>query len=377
MTATLPATARRAPVATPPARRSPVRASLAAGASAVDYGSHRFSPPDAAPGIRWGVLGAGWIADVFARSLLGHTRSRIHAVASRDSHRSNLYARTYDVPTVRSGEGAYERLVADDAVDAIYIATPHAFHRDHALLALAAGKPVLVEKAFTRNAAEAREVLNAARSSGLFAMEAMWTRFLPHMVEARRLVNEGAIGDVVHVSADFGGSPVYDPASKNFDPALAGGALLDLGVYPINLIHDFLGAPESVRAIGALAPTGVDLRETIIMEFRDRTAMGLALSTFEVDTSRLASITGTAGRIDFGREWYGPSSFTLHREGRKALEFRQDTPLGWQYQLAEVARCIADGRIESAIMPHSATLEVMQVMDEARAQLGVTYPGEA
>jgi hypothetical protein len=119
------------------------------------------------------------------------------------------------------------------------------------------------------------------------------------------------------------------------------------------------------------------VRETIIMEFRDATAMGLALSTFEVDTARLASITGTKGRIDFGREWYGPSSFSLHREGRKTLDFRQDIPLGWQYQLAEVARCIADGRVESAIMPHSATLEVMSVMDEARSQLGVVYPGEA
>lgn len=370
MTATLPAAAR-------PASSGVLAPALARKATTAEAAVHRLASPASAPGVRWGVLGAGWIADVFARSVLGHTKSRIQAIASRDSHRSNVYARTYDVPTVRSGDGAYERLVTDDAVDAVYIATPHAFHMEHALLAIAAGKPVLVEKAFARNAIEAAHILDAARDAGVFAMEAMWTRFLPHMVESRRLVAEGAIGDVVHVSADFGGSPVYDPASKNFDPALGGGALLDLGVYPIHLIHDFLGAPDSVRAIGALAPTGVDVRETIILNYQGREAMGLALSTFEVETSRLASINGTRGRIDFGREWYGPAGFSLTRDGRKSLEFRQDVPLGWQYQVAEVARCLADGRTESAIMPHAATLDVMHVMDEARRQLGVVYPGEA
>jgi len=342
----------------------------------IDAARHRFAPAASAPALRWGVLGAGWIADVFARSTLGHTASTIQSIASRDAHRGRVYAHKYGAATVRSGEGAYERLVEDPNVDAVYIATPHAFHKEHALLAIAAGKPVLVEKAFTRNASEAAEVISAARAAGVFCMEAMWTRFLPHMVEARRMVAEGAIGDIVHVSADFGGAPEYDPTSKNFDPALAGGALLDLGVYPINLIHDFLGAPHSIRAIGALAPTGVDLRETVVLDYPDRRAMGTALSTFEVNTSRLATISGTAGRIDFGREYYGPTGFTLTRAGRRPFEFSQDTPLGWQFQIAEVARCVADGRLESDVMPHSATLDVMDVLDAARRQLGVTYPGE-
>lgn len=337
---------------------------------------HRLAKPDTAPALRWGVLGAGWIADVFGRSTLGHTRSTIQSVASRDAHRGNLYAKKFDVDTVRSGDGAYERLVEDPTVDAIYIATPHALHRDHALLAIAAGKPVLVEKAFTRNAAEAREVIDAARAAGVFVMEAMWTRFLPHMVEARRLVADGAVGRVVHVSADFGGSPEYDPQHRNFNPDLAGGALLDLGVYPVNMVHDFLGAPEAVRAIGALAPTGVDLRETVIMDFPSRRAQGTALSTFEVDTARLATISGTEGRIDFGREYYAPTTFTLTRAGRRQLDFTAEVPLGWQYQVAEVARCVRAGATESAVMPHAATLEVMEVLDEARRQLGVVYPGE-
>ena len=337
---------------------------------------HRLAPPQSAPGLRWGVIGAGYIADIFAKSVNGHTQSRIHSIASRDSHRSNIYAKKHGVPNVRAGDNAYERLVADPDIDAVYIATPHGMHRDHALLAIAAGKPVLVEKAFTRNGAEAREVLDAARAAGTFVMEAVWTRFLPHMVEARRLVAEGEIGELVHVSADFGGSPEYDPQHRNFNPDLAGGALLDLGVYPINFIHDFLGAPSAVRAIGALAPTGVDLRETVLMDYADRRAQGTALSTFEVDTARLATISGTRGRIDCGHDYYGPTSFTLHRDGRRAFEFSQNTPLGWQYQVAEVARCVTEGRTESSVMPHSATLEVMDVMDEARRQLGVVYPGE-
>lgn len=338
--------------------------------------THRFVAPEAAPPLRWGVIGAGHIAEVFAESVLGHTQSRIVAIASRDSHRSNLYAKRHGVDTVRSGDGGYERLVEDAAVQAVYIATPHVFHRDHALLAIAAGKHVLVEKAFCRNEAEAREVVDAARDAGVFVMEAMWTRFLPHMVEARRLIAEGVIGSIVHVSADFGGSPEYDPGSKNFDPALAGGSLLDLGVYPINLIHDFLGAPEAVTAVGALAPTGVDLRETVILNYPSRRAMGTAMSTFQVDTGRFASINGTLGRIDFGPGYFGPTNFTLVRAGRRDSTFEQRTPLGWQYQVAEVARCVAEGRLESDIMPHAATLEVLRVMDEARRQLGVAYPGE-
>jgi len=337
---------------------------------------HRLADPMEAPALRWGVIGAGWIADVFARSVQGHTRSTVQAIASRDAHRGNVYAQKFGVPTVRFGEGAYERVCADPSVDAIYIATPHGLHAEHAQLAITAGKPVLVEKAFTRNLAEASAVVEAARTAGVFLMEAMWTRFLPHMVEARRLVAEGALGELVHVSADFGGSPQYDPQGRNFNPALAGGALLDLGVYPVNFIHDFLGAPHAVRALGALAPTGVDLRETILLDYPERKAMGTALSSFAADTARLATISGTEGRIDFGHDYYGPTGFSLVRAGRRELAFSQTTQLGWQYQVAEVARCVHAGASESAVMPLSATLEVMAVLDAARAQLGVAYPGE-
>ncbi|MGC4175435.1 Gfo/Idh/MocA family protein [Demequina sp.] len=337
---------------------------------------HRLAEPIEAPPLRWGVIGAGWIADVFARSVLGHTRSTVQAIASRDAHRGNLYAAKFDVPTVRFGDGAYSRVCEDPEVDAIYIATPHGLHFEHALLAIAAGKPVLVEKAFTRNLREADAVVAAARDAGVFLMEAMWTRFLPHMVEARRLVSEGLLGELVHVSADFGGSPEYDPASRNFAPELAGGALLDLGVYPVNFIHDFLGAPGAVRALGALAPTGVDLRETIVLNYPERRAMGTALSSFAADTARLATISGTEGRIDFGHDYYGPAGFTMVRSGRRELVFSQRTELGWQYQVAEVARCVRAGALESEVMPLSATLDVMRVLDEARAQLGVVFPGE-
>ena len=338
--------------------------------------THRLAAPSTAPSLAWGIIGAGHIAGKFATSVLGHTTSTLAAVASRDSHRSNVFAKEYGIPRVRTGAGAYQRLVDDPAVEAVYVATPHAFHREHALMAIAAGKHVLVEKAFTRNAAEAREVIDAARAAGVFVMEAMWTRFLPHMVEARRLIADGAIGDIVHVSADFGGSVEYDPTHRAYDPALAGGAMLDLGVYPVNLIHDLLGAPISVTAVGALAPSGVDLRESIILNYPERRAQGTAMSTFVADTGRFASVTGTVGRIDFGPEYYGPASFTLTREGRRARDFAPRIELGWQYQVAEVARCIAEGRVESPVMSHDATIEVMDVLDAARSQLGVIYPGE-
>ena len=323
--------------------------------------------PLAAPELRWGILGAGGIAGRFAGEVPAHSSGRVVAVGSRDSGRAVAFADRHGIP---AAYGSYAELVAAPDVDAVYVATPHSEHREHALLAIEAGKPVLVEKAFTRNAAEAREVFAAAKERGVFVMEAMWTRFLPHMVAIRGLVTGGVIGEVIAVHADHGQRLDGDPAGRLLNPALAGGSLLDLGVYPVSFAHDILGVPDGVLAAGAVAAADVDGQEALVLRYGSR-AMAVCTATLWAATPARASISGTEGIIDIDGPFYGPTSFTLTR-GDEQMTVRPRHGAGFQYQAAEVA----DGLLESAVLGWDDTLEVLTTMDEARRQIGVSYPGE-
>jgi predicted dehydrogenase len=334
--------------------------------------------PREAPPIRWGILGAGHIASRFVTAVQQHTQGQVVAVGSRDRERGAAFAAAHRIGTghrIGAVHEGYAALVADPAVDVVYVATPHSEHREHALLAIAAGKHVLVEKAFTRNAHEAVEVIQAARAAGVFLMEAMWTRFLPHVAALRQVVERGEIGDVVRVEADFGGSPPYNPTDRNFNLALAGGALLDLGVYPIAFAQDLLGTPTGVTAVGTLAGTGVDVESTVTLGFEGR-AEAIARSSFLADTPRTAVVIGTDGRIDVDPEFYAPTTFTVTRRDGTRTRFEEPVEGGMQFEAAEVARCVAEGRVESPRMTWQSTLDVMRTLDAARARLGVVYPGE-
>ena len=334
--------------------------------------------PREAPPIRWGILGAGHIASRFVTAVQQHTQGQVVAVGSRNRERGAAFAAAHRIGTghrIGAVHEGYAALVADPAVDVVYVATPHSEHREHALLAIAAGKHVLVEKAFTRNAIEAAEVIQAARAAGVFLMEAMWTRFLPHVAALRQVVERGEIGDVVRVEADFGGSPPYNPTDPNFNPALAGGALLDLGVYPIAFAQDLLGTPTAVTAVGTLAGTGVDVESTVTLDFEGR-AEAVARSSFLADTPRTAVVIGTDGRIDVDPEFYAPTTFTVTRRDGTRTRFEEPVDGGMQFEAAEVARCIAAGRAESPRVSWQSTLDVMRILDAAREQLGVVYPGE-
>ena len=334
--------------------------------------------PREAPPIRWGIIGAGHIASRFVTAVQQHTQGQVVAVGSRNRERGAAFAAAHRIGTghrIGAVHEGYAALVADPAVDVVYVATPHSEHREHALLAIAAGKHVLVEKAFTRNAIEAAEVIQAARAAGVFLMEAMWTRFLPHVAALRRVIERGEIGDVVRVEADFGGSPPYNPTDPNFNPALAGGALLDLGVYPIAFAQDLLGTPTGVTAVGTLAGTGVDVESTVTLDFEGR-AQAIARSSFLADTPRTAVVIGTDGRIDVDPEFYAPTTFTVTRRDGTRTRFEEPVDGGMQFEAAEVARCIAAGRAESPRVSWQSTLDVMRTLDAARGQLGVLYPGE-
>ena len=324
-----------------------------------------------APPLRWGILGAGGIARTFARQVPSLSSGEVVAVGSRDAARAAAFAGEHGIPR---SHGGYADLVADDAVDAVYVATPHSEHRANALQAIEAGKHVLVEKAFTRSAAEAREVFAAARERGVFVMEAMWTRFLPHMVAVRHLVRSGAIGEVMSVHADHGQRLDHDPAGRLLNRDLAGGALLDLGVYPVSFAHDLLGTPEAVLAAGALTETDVDGQETVLLRY-GRRALAVCSATLWARTPCRATVSGSEGTIELDGPFYAPTEVTVTiGDERTTLPPLHEG--GFQYEAAEVARCVAAGRLESETLPWAETLAVLETMDEVRRQLGVTYPGE-
>lgn len=332
----------------------------------------RTEDPRTAPPIRWGILGAGGIASHFAATVSAKTRSQIVAVGSRNRDRAERFATAHGIPTTHVG---YRELVEDPQVDAVYVATPHSEHAEHALLAIRAGKHVLVEKAFTRNVAEAEGVFAAARAAGVFVMEAMWTRFLPHVAALHQMIDAGEIGEVVNLRADHGQAFAFDPKSRVFAPSLAGGALLDLGVYTVAWAHDFLGVPDAVTAVGRLTETGVDGQLSAILSYGERTQADLT-TTLWAKTPTTSSISGTEGFVRVDGDFYEPTKFTLVRRDGRVWTFDQPMPRGLQHEAAEVARCVAEGRTESDRMPWGDTLAVMRTMDEIRRQVGVVYPGE-
>jgi predicted dehydrogenase len=328
----------------------------------------RIEDPRTAPPLRWGILGAGDFAD----AVNAHTRAQLVAVGSRNRDRSERFATAHGIPTTHLG---YRDLVEDPQVDAVYVATPHSEHREHALLAIAAGKHVLVEKSFTRNAGEAEDVFAAAKAAGVFAMEAMWTRFLPHVAALHQIVDAGEIGEIVNLSADHGQWFAFNPTSRLFDPALAGGALLDLGVYPVSFAHDFLGVPDAVHATGTLTETGVDGQVSIVLSYGERTQATLS-TTLWAKTPTMASISGTEGFVTVAGNFYTPTSFRVQRTDGRVWTFDHPSPRGLQFEAAEVARRVAAGDTESPRLTWANTLEVMRTLDEVRAQIGLAYPGE-
>lgn len=336
--------------------------------------STRVPDPIDAPAIRWGVLAPGGIARDWTAALHARTSSRVTAVGSRSLERAQAFAADFGVTRAH---GSYESLVADTEVDAIYVASPHSEHHDHALLALNAGKPVLVEKAFTRNASEAAAVIETARARGLLTVEAMWTRFLPHIDVVRRCLEDGVLGEITTVEADHGQQLYPDGPRRMADPALAGGALLDLAIYPIAFAHLALGAFTTVRATGTLAETGVDASETVAV-LGPGGAIGTLSSTMCAKTPCTAAISGTAARVEIDGWFYQPNTVRLIDPDDRELD-RYESPSrehGLAYEAAEFARLLSAGKTESDLLPLDETLQLMRVLDEVRAQLGVAFPNE-
>src|SRR5256884_1404164 len=315
--------------------------------------------------LGWGLIGTGGIAETFAADLMFTNSGRPVAVGSRHMRSANQFADEFDIP---NRHASYEALVADPEVDVVYVATPHPLHHANALLALHAGKPVLVEKAFTMNAAEARDLVATARREGLFLMEAMWTRFLPHIAEIRRLLAEGALGEIVTVTADHGQWLARDPDFRLFAPELGGGALLDLGVYPVSFASMVLGKPDRIVTLIDPAFTGVDGQTSMLFGYASG-AQAVLTCTSSANSPTRGAIVGTEARIEIDGEVYGPTSFTLiSRTGDQTYFDAERVGRGLWYEAEAVAGCLREGLLESPLMPLDETVSIMQTMDAVLAR---------
>jgi predicted dehydrogenase len=322
--------------------------------------------------VRWGVVGPGGIATRFAEGMQLVPEGEIGAVASRSIDRADHFGDRFGVPT-RYGD--YESLAADAEVDAVYVATPHVRHEADTVMFIEAGKAVLCEKPFAINAQQARRMVEAARANGVFLMEAMWSRFLPAYRALGDVLGEGRIGEPLVVEADLGFPLPVMPDYRLFDRSLGGGALLDLGIYPVQLCTLVLGVPEHVLSDGVVGETEVDELVAAVLH-HPAGGLGVVKASIRVPLACGARIAGTDGWIELPPFMHCPEWIGIGGTGpveRIDAAFEGE---GLRFQVEEVHRCLADGTMESSVMPLDETVAIAGVLDAIRAPLGVVYPGE-
>ncbi|MFC8362788.1 Gfo/Idh/MocA family protein [Streptomyces griseorubiginosus] len=326
--------------------------------------------------VRWGILATGGIAAAFTADLVDLPDAEVVAVASRSEASAKAFAERFGIERAYGEWGA---LAEDADIDVVYVATPHSAHRAAAGLCLSAGRNVLCEKAFTLNVREAEELVGLAKDGGRFLMEAMWMYCNPLIRRLKALVEDGAIGEVRTVQADFGLAGPFPPAHRLRDPAQGGGALLDLGVYPVSFAHLLLGEPSDVVAKAVLSEEGVDLQTGALLSY-DGGALASLHCSLTGGTATIASVTGSLGRIDIPNGFFHPDRFVLHRDGRDPEEFAADPADGprnsLKHEAREVMRALRAGETESPLVPLEGTLAVMRTLDAVRDRIGVRYPGE-
>ncbi|WP_313175126.1 Gfo/Idh/MocA family oxidoreductase [Massilia sp.] len=323
--------------------------------------------------VRWGILGTGKIARAFATALGALPDAVLAGVASRSQDKADAFAAEFGAA---AAYGSYEALAAAADIDLVYIATPHPQHAANALLVLNAGKGALVEKAFTVNAREAEQVVALARAKNLFLMEAMWTRFLPALTEVKRIIAAGEIGEVSQVVADFGFAANFGLEHRVFNPDLGGGALLDLGIYPLSIAASLLGPVRSVQAQAQIGPTGVDVQTGFALR-HEGGGMSVCSCSFLARTPGELTVSGTRGHVRMNTMFHRARTVTVALEDGSTRTV--ETPYlgnGYVHEALEAQRCFRAGLIESPGMTHDETLALMRVMDEIRRQVGVVYAAD-
>jgi predicted dehydrogenase len=320
--------------------------------------------------LRWGIAATGKIAASMCEALRSLPDADIVAVGSRTQEAADAFARRFSIP---HAHGSYDALWADDDVDVVYIASPHSHHRAMTIAALDAGKHVLCEKAFAVNAAQAREMVEAAARNDRFLMEAMWTWFIPAVVDIRQRVLDGEIGELKVVEANFG-IAVGDPDGRHRRIDLAGGAMLDVGIYPITFARFLAGDPVEAKVSGILGDTGVDATVGGVVTYASG-ALGVFHTSLDMVSSLGASVYGTLGRIDVDAPFWFPSGFTVRLTGEDPVHV--DMPnQGLAHEAAHAMERIRAGHRESDVIPLATTVSTMELLDDIRSQLGVVYPEE-
>lgn len=321
--------------------------------------------------LRWGLIGTGGIARAFARDLARTSGQIVAAVGSRSLEKAKEFTNAHGGTPC----GSYEELVTSD-IDAVYVATPHPMHAPNTILALNHGKPVLCEKPFAVNARESAAMITAARHNNLLLVEAMWSRFLPHYRRLRELVKQGDIGEIISIAADHGQNLPLPKYYRLHAPELAGGALLDLGIYPISFAYYLLGKPQSVVAKAEFTPTGVDSQTSMIFRYESGAHANLT-TTLLAKTPCTATVVGTLGTIFIDGDFYTPTSMRIKKIDGTIVEFpREYEGHGLREQAIEFAALLKADKKESDLMSHADTQSIMETMDELRAQIDLYYPFE-
>ena len=321
--------------------------------------------------FRWGIIGTGGIAKRFTKDLLNTPNHRVVAVGSRTKEKAEEFAREVSATPF----GSYEELVLAD-IDAVYVATPHSAHAENAILALTAKKPALVEKPFAVSANEARMMISASQLNQVPLMEAMWSRFLPHYQLVRESILAGDIGEIIAIYSDHGQALPLNPYYRLHAPELAGGALLDLGVYCISLTQMLLGAPDEIIAAAEFTQSGVDANTSMIFTYING-AHALLNTTLLINTPTTGTIIGTKGRIEIHGSFYSPTSIRITSSKGSQEYPNKYLGHGLREQALVFERIVEDSKLESDLMTHKDSLQVMEIMDEVRKQIGLIYPFES
>ena len=322
---------------------------------------------------RWGILGTGSIAKHFARGLRDTPHAELVGIGSRNQTTADDFGEMFSVPLRYP---SYKEVANSPEIDAIYISTPHPFHEENTIMCLEAGKPVLCEKPFAINSHEAERMVKTARDNKVFLMEAMWSRYLPVMQHVREWLNQGIIGEVRWVSADFGFRANFDPQSRLFNPELGGGALLDVGIYVTSFASFVLGPyPDKIQTLANLGDTGVDEQNTLLLGYPNG-SMAVLSSAVRTGTHHEAKIVGTKGKISIEPPFYRAEKATLTVDDHSEEIELAINGNGYSYEAIEVGNCLNEGLLESPIMPLDETVAIMKILDDARAQWGLTYPTE-
>ena len=322
--------------------------------------------------FNWGILGPGGIARAFAKDLSFIQGHAIAAVGSRSLDNAQKFAADFGGISY----GSYEELVADPTVNAIYVATPHPAHHDNVILALNAGKPVLCEKPFAVNAKQAQAMVDAAARNQVALMEAMWARFLPHYAKVREIVDSGVLGPILSIHADHGQRLADQGIARLIEPDLAGGALLDLGIYPVSFAHMILGNPSHITSKAVMADKGVDAQTSMIFSYGSG-AQAVLTTTMIEQTPCRAVVAGLNGWLEIDRTFYNPAAMRVVLNDGTVTEYPSEyTGHGLREQAETFKQLVRSGKLESEILTWADTVDIMKTLDTVREQIGLKYPFE-